>query len=236
VAPPAHVVQVRVATIARALVDGLGRAAIVQSVAKGQIKEAAERAKARAAGADDEREVAALVPYVWGDKPLPLRTVDMYIARAKDMLSNEGARVVKHRDYVLAIQLARMNETYMAAFKAGRYHTCLGVIKEVNKLFGLYEAVKLMLLADARAASGDRESRAGVNLTTDEGRAHALARVVEQASQTDPKVRAIFTRFAQLERVERMDKPPSALPDDKGEPTKDAKRKNDKNGNGNGKR
>jgi hypothetical protein len=92
---PSHVIEKRVAAVARALVDGLGRAAILQAVAADQRKELIARARARAAGTTDERELSALVPVVWGDEPIPQRTIEHYMSRARGILSDEGKQVSK---------------------------------------------------------------------------------------------------------------------------------------------
>lgn len=196
--PPAHVVQLRVSTVARGLVDGMGRSATMQAIAKAQGAEAAARQRARTAGAVDDVELNGLVPYVWGDVPIPERTVDSYIARAKGMLADEGKRVSRQREFVLALQLARLNETYMAAFQAKRFHTCLGVIKEVNLMFGMREAISVMLLAEARAQSDASREDSGVDLSSEQGKMSALSALIQKTSAKDPELGKVFARFSML--------------------------------------
>jgi hypothetical protein len=207
---PTHVIEKRVATIARALVDGLGRAAIVQAVARDQQRERVERGKARLAGATDERELNALVPFVWGDEPIPQRTIEHYMSRARGILSDEGKQVSRQREYVLAIQLARLNETYMAAFQAKRFHTCLGVLKEINQMFSMRDAIKTLLMAEARAQSDAEQEKSGKSLRTEEARAATLSTLIQRASAKDPALSRLFANFAALNSVAAMPATPSA--------------------------
>jgi hypothetical protein len=205
---PAHVIQLRVATIARALVDGLGRAAILQAIAKAQVEEAARRVKARNAisarspsARIDPVELTALVPFVWGDEPVPERTIDFYIARAKATLADEGLRVVQHREYVLALNLARLNETYKAAFEAKRFHTCVTVVKEINAMFGMSEAIRTMLVAEARAQS---DAEMPSSLHNDETKASVMVALIKKASVRDPSLHDVFARFAELSSAAKL--------------------------------
>lgn len=188
------VIQQRIATIARALVDGLGRAAIFQAVQKAQLKEAADRTKAKIQGLAGT-ELAHAVPFVWGDTPTPERTIEYYIHRAKKLLGEEGrTTVIKHRDYVLALTLARYNETFQAAFAAGRYSVCRMILRDLVELFSLKEAVKTLLLADARAQSDAENAGRADNLGTDQGRVSALTGILSRVDPSNPAL----ARFAQI--------------------------------------
>lgn len=201
---PAHLVELRVSTVARAIVDGLGRAGIHQATSKAQQKEAADREKARQVAlkggiepAEAEADARRAVPILWGDEPIPERTLDSYIKRAKDAIGDEGKRLSRHRDYVLGMQLARCNEVYQAAFKKERYSVCVQIIREVNEMFGTKEAIKLLILnapgADAAAAAKEGDPQ---NLSTDEGRGRAFAKLIQTATRSDPTLAPIISRFA----------------------------------------
>jgi RNA-binding protein YhbY len=197
------VVEQRIAGIARAIVDGMGRAAIMQSVAKAQADESVKRDNARRAalkaGVEPDRaEIEAMqaVPVVWGDARPAERTIDFYIRRAKDAIGEEGKKLSKQREYVLGMQLARCNEVYQAAFKAGRYGTCVMVIREINEMFGIHEAIKVLLLGAGSESKDGRE-----NLTSDVGKAAALTALIEKATQTDPTLAPIFARFARAQQL-----------------------------------
>jgi hypothetical protein len=50
----------------------------------------------------------------------------------------------------------------MAAFQAKRFHTCLGVLKEINQMFSMRDAIKTLLMAEVaraerRRAGGERQ-------------------------------------------------------------------------------
>lgn len=178
----------------------------MQAVAKHQLDEAAKRARARAmmleaSGQVLPEELAALVPIVWGDVPMPERTIDSYLARAKDTLADEGKRVSRHREYVLALQLARLNEVYRAAFDAGRFHVALGAVKEINSMFGMPDAIKTMLLQEAREQSD--AAQAG-GLRTEENKLSAMSALMKKAAAKDPSMSKVFAKFAELSAAPKL--------------------------------
>lgn len=191
---PRHVKALRTAMVARAMVRGLGRAAILEAVAKAQHDEAQKRSGAIATGSTIE-EARDLVPILWGDAIVPERTVDEYIKRAKVVLADEGAKVVQHREFVFAMQLARYNEVFRAAFAAGRYGSCIRALERVDKLFGLEEAIKVMLLSVN--VDANRPSQPGHDLTSEAGRAAALASIMAKAGEQSEAFRGVLARFAQ---------------------------------------
>lgn len=197
--PPPAVLQLRVAIVARALVDGMGRAAVMQKIAEDQTAEAAERARARADGVPDGAELNGVVALVWGDDALSERTVDNYIARAKEMIGEEGKRIVtRHREYVVAVTLARYTEVFQLAVAGGKLSTARMVLRDIAELFSVKDAIKAMQLADATA---QRDASKPENLGTDEGKASVMSSLITMATAKDPGLRGVLAAFAALESV-----------------------------------
>lgn len=140
---PQIVVEQRCLHVLQLVVAGSRRAQIVRSVAGAQGREKTERAKATAAG----KPIDA-VPYVWGDEPIPERTLDRYIARAKAQLRVDAAALPKSGTYVLGLQWARINQLYNEALAAQRWYVCVKLIEIVNSMFGLNAAIRLQLNED----------------------------------------------------------------------------------------
>lgn len=201
---PQRIIELRVATIARAIIDGLGRAAILQATSKAQADEAKKRDAARSAAlraglsADAaEAEARKNVPVLWGDEAVAERTIDLYIRRAKDAIGDEGKKLSRQREYVLGMQLARCNEVYSAAFKAQRFATCVQVIREVNEMFGMHEAIKVLLLGNPdgdKPAADDNAATMG----TDAGRARLMSALMQKAAASDPQLAGVLGRFATI--------------------------------------
>lgn len=202
---PARIVEQRVAMVARAIIDGMGRSAILQATAKAQADEAKKRDAARMAAlragvAKDDAELEARknVPVLWGDEAPAERTIDLYIRRAKDAIGDEGKKLSRHREYVLGMQLARCNEVYSAAYKAGRYTVCVQIIREVNEMFGMHEAIKVLLLGNPdgdKVDTGDDQTRA---MRTDDGRARMMSELMTKAAASDPQLAGVLGRFASI--------------------------------------
>jgi hypothetical protein len=188
-APTTHTVHLRTAAVAQAMVRGMGRSAILQMVAEQQKKEMIE--------CDNGGSALSRAPHVWGDKPIPERTIDMYIRRAKDALAEEGVRLTRQREYVLAMQLARYNEIYRFAMAAERFSSCVRVLERIDRLFGLEETIKVMILQElpTRASADEQEGRD--DLSNEEGRSAALSRLIQKAITRDPHLVSTFARFAQ---------------------------------------
>lgn len=205
--PPTGIMQLRVALVARAMVDGMGRASIIQHVATNQTEEAADRARARANGTPEGAELNGVAPFVWGDNPISERTLDNYIAKAKALLAEEGRRVVtKHREFVVAITLARYTELFHKAVDAGRLAVARQCLKDISDLFGVRDAIKAMQIAEARAQS--EESKPD-NLSTDEGKASVMSSLVVLATEKDPGLRRVFAAFAALEATPAVSSEPT---------------------------
>lgn len=201
---PARIVEQRVAMVARAIIDGLGRAAILQATSKAQAEEAKKRDTARSAALragltrdDAELEARKNVPVLWGDEAVAERTIDLYIRRAKDAIGDEGKKLSRQREYVLGMQLARCNEVYSAAYRAGRYNTCVQIIREVNEMFGMHEAIKVLLLGNP---DGDKQAADdnGPSMRTDDGRARLMSALMQKAAASDPQLAGVLGRFATI--------------------------------------
>lgn len=193
--PPPHVMALRVAEITRAIIQGLSRAQILQTVARAQAQEAAQRLKARQAGAVDPIEIAALVPLVWGDNPLPERTLDLYIQRSRLQIAEQAKEISKQKEFVLGTQIHRLNDVYQRSMNDKRYYAALGALREINLMFGLHEALKIMLLGAGGGPVQTEDLSAGPNLKTEAGRTQAFARLAQRAVGADPSLRAIFEKF-----------------------------------------
>jgi hypothetical protein len=187
----ATTIHARVATVQRQLIEGRTRAVVIQATAKAQREEAAARAKALAEGATPDT-VSALVPFVWGDAPIPDRTLDLYIRKAKIKTADDGRTVTRAKEFVLGVQLQRLNDLYCLAVEAKRYAVALSVVQEINRMFGLYEAVKV-LITNLMQADG---AAAGANLGTAEGRAEAFGRIARLAVEKDPGLGPLFQRLS----------------------------------------
>lgn len=136
---PHAVIDLRVAAIARALTDGLGRAQITEVVAKAQRDEAGKRAQARLSQ-PSPIELAAIVPFVWGDEPVAKRTVEYYISKARKLIKQELRGDAVEPLYVDAAEIARLTTLYRNALQKEHYaqalHASHALAKRLNRRHG----------------------------------------------------------------------------------------------------
>lgn len=126
VGAPTLVIALRVAFMARALADGWPRALILQVVAKAQTEEATKRKQYRLAAPDaDAFEIAANIPLLWGDKPIPERTVDYYLTAARRQLARDAAQAAARPQEAHGEAFARIQTVYQKAIAAGKLGTAL---------------------------------------------------------------------------------------------------------------
>lgn len=150
---PQVVIAQRIAAIATLLVRGSTTAEVRRVVAKAQGEEADERRKAYA---DASRKNPALkggaldtlaesrVPLVWGDDPIPDRTVDRYIKAAKEKLSDDGLGCIENLEQEIGLQYSRGLALFHAAFRDKRYHAAHQAWQGLNELLGAKDAAKLI--------------------------------------------------------------------------------------------
>lgn len=190
---PVHVLQLRIARVATLMVRGLGRSLILQVIARDQREEAQTRSAALASGSD-RAEAETLAPVVWGDVPVPERTVDTYIQRAKIILGAEAkTTVVKHREYAAAVVLARYGDLYALAIEQKKLSVARNVLVDLSRILGVRDIVTMMQMADATAQSQAEREKSSDNLSTEQGRANSLASLLEIVKQRDASV---FARVA----------------------------------------
>lgn len=72
----------------------------------------------------------------WGVDP---RQVDTYIARAKQLLSEEGQESKLNRDMLFGMSLRRINLIFVKTMAIQDYARALQAQKEINTLLALYE-------------------------------------------------------------------------------------------------
>lgn len=143
------VVTQRVNSIYQLLRNGVRkREEILRSIANAQKREAEELKKA---GTDAAR--IARVQITWGQDRIPNRTVDYYIHKAKIQLDEEGRAVPRQGDFILGVQMARINDLYARAYAAGKLTVCARLIEETNSMFGL-KTINLQLSTAAQSDSG----------------------------------------------------------------------------------
>lgn len=198
--PSPAVVTQRVAFVARTLTQGATTSVVRQVIAKEQRREAKGRQAYRQAGAD-EAESLREHPVLWGDSEIPDRTVDAYIARAKALLATEGTKLTKQREYILGRQLSRIDELYAAAFSAARYYVCVQLIEVVNRMFGLEEAVRILLLGAGQAEAAQQVEDEAGTFTTPEGKTRRMAELMGRAVGNNPKLADILARASGLRQL-----------------------------------
>lgn len=191
-----RVIEQRVAFIQRAMNDqGLTRAHIFALVSTAQLDEKKKRNQARFAGAS-AAEAAELAPVIWGDEPIPERTIEFYIGKAKQKTAEEGRLLTRDKTFLISQQMLRLNDLYRRAITKGSLQVALNVLREIADTFGMRDAVKVMLIALAGEAEGqEKASKRGFDLTTDEGRARALSALMGRAITTDPELANVISRF-----------------------------------------
>lgn len=195
-APLKEVRERRVTQVFTLLVGGRQRWEIAADIKVTQAKEIADRAAARAAAvaagsATPDADALARVPPVWGDQPIPLRTQDDYVRRAKVLLSAQSDEFAKQRRQQLALQVARINATYGAAMAAGKHYAALKATELLIELLDLKgHAKQAALEASLAGKPSEGESDEPRLLPTDpESRANAFAALVSQSVAADPTLR-----------------------------------------------
>jgi hypothetical protein len=188
----------RIALVSRLITSGLTRAAVMQAVAETQAKEAEKRVKLRLA-AFSEAEIVATHPLVWGDEPPAERTVDRYISKAKALIAEEGKELTRQREYVLGVQLARASEMFAYAMRQGKIHAAARVWEGINRMFGLEEAIKVLLLGTGKGGAvrvqHDGSTEPVHDLSSPAARARALATILANAGDRDPQLRPVLQRI-----------------------------------------
>jgi hypothetical protein len=201
----------RVTEIFALYVAGLQRWDILAAVAAAQAKEQAERATARdvaiaAGSAEPDVEALRAVPLLWGDAPIPTRTLDDYLKRARALLDGQSKEFAKQRARRLAVQVARIDATYAAATVGGKHYAALKAVELLSELldlkgFAKQSALDASLAATRRdggaAATAEDEESDPRQLPTDPAsRADAFADLVRQSIAADPGLRAELSTFA----------------------------------------
>lgn len=140
-------VSLRVAQIYAFLRDGQRTSEIYKLVAKMREIELKQKEDHEKGGLD---RAGVRVPeplVIWGNAPVPsTRTVDYYIAKAKEKIAEDGRELSKQGEYVLGAQYARVLDVYARALSDKKYHAALRAIEIVNRMFGLEGVVKVQLL------------------------------------------------------------------------------------------
>ena len=129
----------RVSLVYRLMIDGKQRPEIRRAVALAAQKEANDR---RLAGAGTN----VPPPFIWGDEgEVANRTLDSYIAKAKDRIREEGSKLRTLGDFILGKNFSRQDAIYEAAFAARSFDTCRKIIRDQLQLCGLMGALKIEL-------------------------------------------------------------------------------------------
>jgi hypothetical protein len=197
--PTKAVRERRVTHVFGLLVAGRQRWQITEDIATAQAEETAARAAARetasaAGSANPDVDALAKVPLVWGPEPIPARTLDDYVRRAKAILKTQSGEFVSQRAQALAVAIARINETYDAATKAGRHYAALKANELLIELLDLRGYAKTAALTaelpTKEPGAGEEGSDEPRLLPTDPtARASAFADLVAQSVKADPTLR-----------------------------------------------
>lgn len=150
--PPRARLDQRIDQIKALVAAGETTPNIVRRVATMVKKESTDRQIALAKQAafsstGDEASAAKIdVPsIIWSEQPPAERTIERYVFVAKQLLEKEAAEVVKRGDLVLGIQYQRLNFIYLQCVSEKKWLTALEVVREVNRMHGLHDAVRLEL-------------------------------------------------------------------------------------------
>lgn len=193
----------RVTHVFGLLVAGRQRWEITADIATAQAEETEARARAHdaavaAGSANPEADALVKVPLIWGSVPIPMRTQDDYTRRAKAILSAQSGEFVKQRAQQLALAIARINETYNAAQKAGKHYAALKASELLIELLDLKgHAKQAVLEASLAGKAGPEDTDEPRLLPTDpESRASAFAALVSQSIAADPTLREQLAELA----------------------------------------
>lgn len=193
------VVEQRVTAVFVLVVSGLQTWEVRRSVAKQQARERRKRDEARAAAVtrgDDDPDAAAVlaVPIVWGPEPIPDRTLDRYIARARTLLEDQAAQFAGQRNRELAAQKTRLDNLFRAAVKNGKLYAALKASELMIELFGLKEHARALQLA---TTTEDGRADGPTLLPTDpQARLAAFGNLMAEAVKASPDLRTELSALA----------------------------------------
>lgn len=159
-ASPQLIVERRVTAVFSAVVAGLQTWEIQRAVAEMQEKEQRARAKAREmakAQGKEHPDVEALltVPLVWGDDPIPKRTFEGYLTKARRLLDAQAGQFAAQRSRILATQAARLDSVYAKAINGGKLYAALKAAELTIDLFGLRDHARSLTLVAGPAGDPD---------------------------------------------------------------------------------
>lgn len=155
---PDYIVGERVRRVWFWMLAGFKTAAIYRLAAKAHALEW----KAREAAKKARKDVDEYPPLVWAVDPTPVsdRTIDTYIARAKEMYETDGRSLPKEVAAQFGVIMARLNDLYARAYKAAMgdppnvaaMNTCERLIRLHSELFGIGGSIKPNWMDDPGAA------------------------------------------------------------------------------------
>lgn len=145
---PDYIVEQRVRRVWFWMLAGFRTGAIHRLAARAHGEELAARAKAKR----ERKPTEDYPPLVWAVDRTPVndRTVDTYIARAKEMFEFDGRSLPKEVATQLGVIVARLNDLYANAYKAAKadppsipaMNTCERLIRLHAELFGIPGSIK----------------------------------------------------------------------------------------------
>lgn len=98
---------------------------------------------------------------IWGTEPPSARTIDRYIALAKERLESDARQLAELGAQWLGLHLAQQDLVFREAFKRERYHVCMRVLEQRAAMFGFEGVAKIQLFSgDTPPESPDRRPEA----------------------------------------------------------------------------
>lgn len=151
---PKAVVAQRFNRVLELVRDGHRFTKVRSIVAADAAREAKERKEAKSAKKPENEPV-----FCWGDSgKVAERTLVRYWKRAHVRLIEDGQKLVKMGDLLVARNVSRQDAIYILALEAGRYEVCRKIIQDQLTLFGLNNgAVTARLSAFDQQPTGEEE-------------------------------------------------------------------------------
>lgn len=174
----------RVDYVLALLVGGYGPTKIVRKVTAAHANEAEARQKRR--DTTEQRELERLPALLWGDEDEPpcQRSVERWIAKAKEHLADRGQQAARLGDRLFGLVLARIDETYQVARATKNPSAMARSVEVMTELFAFDGAVRpaLSALAATGARTGEAEPPPDASMTEDSA-AEAAVFLLERGRQ-----------------------------------------------------
>lgn len=137
---PDYIVEQRVRRVQFWMQQGHRTAAIYRLAAKSHGDELTARKRAKKLG----KSADEFPPLVWAieERPVGNRTVDAYIARAKELFEQEGRQLSKEAATQFGVIMARLNDLYARALATKSINTCERLIRLHAELYAIAGSIR----------------------------------------------------------------------------------------------